>query len=490
MNNGFVYIVGAGPGNIDLITKKGYEVIKECNVLIYDRLVDPKLVDCVKNSCKKIYVGKSVGNHTIDQEEINNIIVQEALKNNIVVRLKGGDPFVFGRGGEEILKLKENNIPYKIIPGVTSAIAGLGYAGIPITHRGISRGFHVITGHTNESENTCPNNLDVLAKLNDTLVFLMAMGNLKNIVNGLMKNGKSENTPVAIISNATTYKQFEVRGTLKNILNIAENSQIKAPAILVIGEVAKFNLTDKNILSGVNIGLTGTRSLIERQKNQLEPLGANVIEICDFDIKEIKNNQFIEALKHIGTFSWIVFTSANSIYVTFKNFLNSNIDLRNLGKIKFACVGSGTGEVLKNYGFIADFIPETFSSVELGNGLTKIISSTEKVLIPRATKHTSELTDIFKENNINFSEYEIYDIVLKNRINELDALDFITFSSATSVRELLDTNAKINENCKIVCIGNLSKLELQNNGYTVHKAKASSVAGLVSTIIDLKERKL
>ncbi len=505
MNKGFVYLVGAGPGDADLITKAGYELIQKCEVLIYDRLISSKLIELTNDNCKKIYVGKTVGNHAIKQEEISKIIVEEALRDKLVVRLKGGDPFVFGRGGEEILELQKHKIPYKVIPGVTSAISGLAYAGVPITHRGKSRGFHVVTGHSNDDNSSIPDNLDILAKLNETLVFLMGFGNLEKIVEGLIQNGKNVNTPVAIISNATTEKQIEVRGNLGNIVEVVKKSSVKAPALIVVGEVADLDFRDSNnILSGVNVGVTGTTDLVAKQKALLEFYGANVYEVCTFNVVDIKNEEFDNALKSIKQYSWIVFTSANSVKMFFTRLYNLKIDLRQLGSIKFAVVGSGTEEVLNTFGFNADFKPTKFSSKHLGNELIKVLTkdenskensneesndnSNEKLLIPYAKNHTNELTNILANNKINFNEHIIYDIELKELSDfDLSKLDYLTFSSTKSVIEFFEKkNTKLSQDCKVVCIGDLTKIELEKYVKNATKTPVADVTGLINTIVELR----
>ncbi len=489
MNKGFVYLVGAGPGDENLITKLGYELIQKCEVLIYDRLISPKLLELVKTNCEMIYVGKNVGNHAIKQEEINEIIVKKALENKFVVRLKGGDPFVFGRGGEEILELQKYGIPYKVVPGVTSAISGLTYAGIPITHRGKSRGFHVITGHSNDDHSSIPDNLDVLAKLDETLVFLMGFANLEKIVEGLIENGKDSKTPVTIISNATTSKQEEVRGSLVNIVEIVSKSSLKAPALIVVGDVAELDFRDKNnVLSGINVGVTGTTDLVAKQKNALELLGANVYDVCSFDVVEVVNNDFEMSLQNLIEFDWVIFTSANSVKTFFKKVFELETDLRTFAKIKFAVVGSGTAEVLKTFGFNYDFMPSEYSSKNLGNELVDVLSKDEKVLIPYAKNHTNDLTDILLKNNIKFDKHIIYDIKIKN-FNDFDLskLDYITFSSTKSVEEFFrNDQANISEKCEVVCIGDLTKIELEKRNFNVTKSAKADVKGLINTIVDLR----
>ena len=227
-----VYLVGAGPGDSGLITQKGLECIKKADVIIYDHLANPTLLSYAKNDCKLIYAGKIAGNHHMVQEEINKTLVEHSRFGN-VVRLKGGDPFIFGRGGEEIIALIENNIDYEIVPGISSCYSAAEYCGIPVTHRGVATSFHVITGHEKVGNETV--NYSALAKLSGTLVFLMGLSSAENISNKLIENGKSENTPVAVISSGTTPRQKCVTGTLNNLSALAK--QMTSPAIILVGDV-------------------------------------------------------------------------------------------------------------------------------------------------------------------------------------------------------------------------------------------------------------
>lgn len=495
MSNSKVYLVGAGPGDVDLITKKGLDVLKKCDVVIYDRLVNVKLLENVKDECKKIYVGKVVGDHAINQDEINNIIVNEANENKIVVRLKGGDPFVFGRGGEEVIALKSKNISYEVISGVTSAISGLASAGIPVTHRGSSQSFHVITGFSATNcinDNSSLNNLDVLAKLNGTLVFLMGVSNLEIIASGLIENGKSEDTPVAIISNATTYFQTEVRGTLKTIVEIARNEEIKPPSLIVIGQVASLDLRDNTgVFSGIRIGITGTAELLKKQRELFEFLGAKVIDLCTYSVLDTDTNCVLDKkLNNINEYSWIVFTSANSVRLFFEKIKKLTVDLRAFGNIKFAVVGNGTNDVLKDYGFYADYMPTEFSSKELALGLVKIINKNDNILIPRAKNTTSEMTDIFSENQIKYDEVIIYDII-SIQSDYVDNLDYITFSSSKSVIEYFNAFEKMPDftKTKVVCIGKLTKIELNKLDIDAIITDTSDVNGLINKVSEI-ERKL
>lgn len=494
-----VYLVGAGPGDPGLITQKGISLLKKCDVVIYDRLVSARLLNYVKKGCKKIYVGKTVGSHTIKQEEINRIIVENALSSRVVVRLKGGDPFVFGRGGEEVLALKAHGIPYEVIPGVTSAIAAAAFAGIPITHRGVSQSFHVITGHTADEAELIPEDFKILAKLQGTLVILMGIGNLGKIKDELLANGKSIHTPVAVVASGTTIWQKEVRGTLEDICRKVEEAQIKAPAIIIIGDVAKLDLRafEEFALSGVRIGITGTKAVTDKLTEQLEELRAQVETVCTSEIVEYENNiEFENALKSLEQYQWIVFTSTNAVNLYFNKMKELRIDHRRLAHIKFAAVGSGTGQALVEHGILVDFIPQQYTVSNLAKELSNLIGDKERLLIPRAEQGSQELIEILHKNRKTFDDIKIYDIKEVSEypadLNDINKqFDYLTFASSSGVHSffmgLKKSPKEMLGRTKVVCIGESTEAALKE--YDYHEAfiaKESSIKGLVERICELQ----
>lgn len=494
---GKVYLVGAGPGDPDLITWEGLKLLQICDVLIYDRLASPRLLNFVKAGCEKIYVGKASGKHSMKQEEINRIIVEKALTSPIVVRLKGGDPFVFGRGGEEVLALQEYGIPYKIVPGITSAIASATYAGIPITHRGASQSFHVITGHTSDEQDTLPEDLKNLTKCNGTLVFLMGLGNIKKIRDELLTNGKPEDTPAAVIENATTIWQREVRGTLKDIVHKVEEAKIKSPAVIVIGEVAKLDLrADKDhCLSGVKIGITGTKVITDKLAGRLEELDAKVEVVLSSNIIEYQDNPLLDKSLHsLEQYSWIVFTSTNSVHIFFRKLKELKIDYRRLSKLKFAVVGSGTEQALQQQGFQSDFIPTEYTVTCLAKELSRLVSNREWILIPRAKQGSEELLHIFEEQFKSFVDIKLYDIQteiinMHDNSEEIGTYDYLTFASSSGVRgymsEMSSNLEKIKQHTRFVCIGKATQETLVEYGVQeILMAKEANVQGLVDIICE------
>ena len=312
-----IYLVGAGAGDVGLLTVKAREVLEIADVVIYDRLADEKILNYAPDA-KKIYVGKSSGEHTFKQSEINKILVNESVKNKIVVRLKGGDPFVFGRGGEEAIYLRENNIDFEIISGVTSAVAVPAYAGIPVTHRGIATSFAVVTGHEDPTKPESTINWKNLSTGVDTLIFLMGIANLPKITARLIENGRDKNTPAAIIRNGTKFSQEVLVTTLENAAADVAAKNIQPPAIFIVGEVVnlreKINWFDNKILFGKKILNTRARSQASKLTRQLENLGAEVIEFPTIKITAPSDNfnGLDAAIKNLRGYDWIIFTSANA----------------------------------------------------------------------------------------------------------------------------------------------------------------------------------
>jgi uroporphyrinogen III methyltransferase/synthase len=499
---GMVYLVGAGPGDMELITKKGERLLQSCDVIIYDRLASMELLDLVPESSELIYVGKTVGNHAIKQEEINQIIVRKALENKKVLRLKGGDPFVFGRGGEEVLALQEAGISYEVVPGVTSVTSVLASAGIPITHRGSSNSFHVITGHTKDSDNELTDNFETLAKLDGTLVFLMGIGNLKKIVDQLISYGKNKNTPAAVIANGTMINQKVVRGTLDTIYDIVVENHIEAPAIIVIGNVASLHMekTSTGSLQGKRIGITGTNKLTNKLKVHLEEHGANVINLSFLRVEESCNQEeILDAMHNISRYSWITFTSANGVDIFFNKIKKEAIDYRVFANIRFAVVGQGTKDALLKEGFQADYMPQKYTTTELAEGLLPKLQKDDRVLLARAKEGSKDLNEILLKSQGNIHDLAIYEIKTDESkkisiLNSLTYLDAITFASSSGVTSFIDGLETEQQNLlkqlKIFCIGDITANTLESRGYSEYViANEYTAEGLAEVISESFEKK-
>ena len=486
---GKVYLVGAGPGDVGLITMKGLEKLKQCDAVVYDRLATEELLDFVPANCAKFYVGKEPGKHYKKQEEINQILVECANKYQIVVRLKGGDAFVFGRGGEELEELEKYNIPYEVIPGITSAVAVPECAGIPVTHRGISRSFHVITGHTKASVGSPEYDYETIAKLEGTLIFLMGLSNLKEIAFNLIQAGMAKHTPAAVISEGTTTYQKVVRGTLADIEEKSKEKNISSPAIIVIGETAGYEY----LYEGENykrVGITATDLLWKKLETGFEGIGMKPIPVCHMQVVPTKQMEKLEReLAQINQYQWIVFTSQNAIRLFFETVKQLRIDIRSFGKIKFAVLGSGTADMLSEYGFHADFVPSKYQVSVFAKEFMQIVSPGEWVLIPRAAQGSPDLVQALQQSKIDFCDIPIYDVVgrLTKNIKALEKLDYLVFVSASGVtaffQELRKQKMMLPRGIKVACIGKITQRRLLlEYGKADIVATVNDVGGLLAAV--------
>ncbi len=458
LENKMVYLIGAGPGDPGLITVKGLEFIKQCDTIIYDRLGTYQLLEMVKPDCRRIYVGKQAGSHYKKQPEINEILVEEGRKGNMVVRLKGGDPFVFGRGGEEVTALLEAGIPFQVIPGITSAVAVPEVCGIPVTHRGTSRSFHVITGHKradiHRSDKGGLDDYDYIRNQEGTSVFLMGLNRLPQIMERLVQTGAEEHTPVAVISKGTMPGQRIVRGDIQTIADKVNEAKLESPAIIVVGENAALDFTAPNRgpLQNVHVGLVGTPKLREKMRGAIDALGGQSYSIVDMSVEQTEEkNRLRVALEHIEDYSWLAFTSQNTITLFFKWLREWNIDVRKLAHLKLAVVGAGTRDALKAEGYIADYVPDEYTTSALAMGLANVMNDGEKLLLPRAVQGSETMLDILDQGGVVYEEIPVYDVVGRRMesIQYLKDLDVITFVSASGVRGFLDVLDAEKKNCGV-----------------------------------------
>lgn len=484
---GKVYLVGAGCGDYDLITLRGMNLLKTCDTVVYDSLIDSRLLDFTADTTEKICVGKRAGHHSEKQERINEILVENALNGKTVVRLKGGDPFVFGRGGEEILALKKHNISYSIVPGISSTIAVPELAGIPVTHRKTSRSFHVITGHT--AEDLIPENIKKYASTDETLVILMGLNNLSKIAETLILNGKDKNTPAAVISHGASAKQKTIRSDLKNIADEVKKHKIKTPAVIIIGETAAFDFST-NInrpLTGVSVSVTGTEKLVDKLSEQLYALGADINKLDYLQICEYGNNKiFYDYLLNIQKYSMIVLTSMNGAEIFLKHLKKLKIDIRKLGNVKFAVIGNGTGEILEKAGIYPDIIPEIYTAKELGKRIAETVSETDKLLILRAEKGSSDLTDVLDKSGIIYDDIKIYDVKMNNKkeYDEKINSNFITFASSSGVNAFFENGFSLSDSTEIICIGEVTSQALIKKGIDkFYISDIQNVQGIIDTIL-------
>ncbi len=408
---GRVTLVGAGCGH-GLITLAGVRALENAGTLVFDDLIDKELLGIPGEGCRKIYAGKRSGKHSMSQNEINEILIREAREGRNVVRLKGGDSFVFGRGGEEIEVLKAHGIPFSVIPGISSAIAVPENAGIPVTHRGMAGAFTVVTG--NSADDKGPD-LKYLAGFDGTIVFLMGIKNIGKIAEGLIKEGKSPDTPSAVISRGFTPYEKRIDGKLSEIAALSENAA--TPGVLVVGETAGLNLKDelRLPLSGVRAVITGTESFVERLTEGLAEYGAECIRSVSMRIRPMYEN-IPESFEFYG---WAAFTSANGVRVFFEGLRKNRTDIRAVSGLKFACIGRATAAELLKHGIYADLIPERYTAGDLGRELAARLAAgkadkaagtvTDKgVLILRAEEGSAELLKELEARGIPYKDVHIY----------------------------------------------------------------------------------
>jgi len=480
----FVYIAGAGPGDASLTSVRVCELIKECDAVIYDRLIDDSLLLlCAKNT-EKIYAGKAALSHSMKQEDINNLIAKKAMEGKTVLRLKGGDPFVFGRGGEEAEFLKSRGIPYEIIPAVSSCIAVPEKCGIPVTYRGLSRSFTVVTGHSACGSFEEAENYEALSRLKGTLVFLMGLENIEKITSALMLHGKAKDTPAAVISCAMTENEHIIRGTLENITKLSKNDKkIISPAIIIVGKTAALDLRCENSrpLCGIKTGVSGTKEFTTALCKRLKAEGAFVRTYDYMDVKPLENGLKTE-LENMAKYSHIAFTSANGVRLFFDDMKKYGFDIRTLCGCRIAVIGDGTRRELEKYMLKADMEPESFTSEALGHLLAKNAAA-GRVLIPRAENGSRVLSEILTENKVDFKEIYLYKTVFNcESVLDTDGLDFFAFASASSVSEFFEHGGKLNK-AKAVAIGPVTAEKLRQYGVEALISQKASAEEMAATII-------
>mgnify|MGYP002624735718 CR=1 FL=1 len=478
-----VYLAGAGAGDFGLLTLRACEVLRAADVVIYDRLAD----DAILNICagaRKIYVGKAAGRHTLKQAEINQLLVEEARRNKIVVRLKGGDPFVFGRGGEEALHLREHGLPFEIIPGVTSAIAVPAYAGIPVTHRGIATSFAVVTGHEDPTKPESSIRWDKLATAVDTLIFLMGVANLPQIVDKLIEHGRAPDTPAALIRWGTKPAQEVFVTTLAEAPNVA----IEPPAIFVVGEVVNLREQLKwfelRPLFGKRILVTRARTQASKLSTALRDLGAEVVECPTIKIAPPSDNfrRLDAAITNLRGFDWLIFTSANGVDKFFERLKVHGLDARALNKV--AAIGSATAEKLSDFGIIADVVPKNFVAESLADSLKNIVDG-RKVLLARAEEARDVLPEALKQFGANVTIAPAYRTEAEAPAQiDFDALDLMTFTSSSTVRNFVATyGVEPLQRIPTAAIGTITAQTLKSFGVTATiVAEEFTIGGLVDAI--------
>jgi uroporphyrinogen III methyltransferase/synthase len=494
---GKVYLVGAGPGRADLITVRGAEVLKTANCVIYDKLANPALLKFARPDAEIIHVPKRIGSNSCTQEEINKLLVEKASSGQTVVRLKGGDPCIFGRIGQELTALTEAGIDFEIVPGVTAATAAAEYAGIILTDRDYSSQVVFITGQ--EAEGKQKSNIDwnLVAKFSGTIVFYMAMGNLELIAKQLIRNGMEEETPAAVIADATLPSQKIVRAPLKQITKKCKENKIEPPAIVVIGAAAdeKHNWFMSKPLFGRNIVVTRDANSNADFAAKIIAKGGNPIEFTTIKIKPLtETNKFLQTLAKIAEYDWIIFTSANSITIFFDVLQRLDKDARVFASARIAAIGSETTAKLNEFGIKADFVPNVFTSKELGKQLIGFANlQGKKVLLLRSQLASNELSELLNSAGAEVDNVSVYTAVaIKSKYSwliekiERGEIDWLTFASPSSVKgffEQIPGELVNSSNTKVASIGPVTSEQLKNLGIRVDvQAAEHTTDGLLAAI--------
>lgn len=495
MKQGKVWLVGAGPSDEGLFTLKGKHVLEQADVVVYDQLVGDGIIRMIPANAECIDVGKHAGNHKVVQERINEILLEKAQKGKRVVRLKGGDPFLFGRGGEELELLCEHNIPFEIVPGITSAISVPAYAGIPVTHRDFTSSLHIITGHKKKGCNE-PIDYKSLVALGDvTLVFLMSVGALSEISKGLIEAGMDSNMPAAILEKGTRYNQRKVVATIETLPEEARKNNIGTPGIIVVGKVCslseQFSWAEKRPLGGRRIIITRPRRKSAKLKGMLYDLGAEVVELPSIKTVAIKNNEVLyEAISNIKKYNWIAFTSEAAVEIFFDTLLEKKVDIRKLVDIKFAVVGPATKKAVEKRGLFTDYMPEEYYGESMAHGLAKHISKDDKIIVCVPREIDSQLCNNLKEYENQMNIVPLYDIEYeKNNSLKINDSDYVVFTSASSVRGFVNSVEGLDYNSvNAICIGKMTAKEASNYGMKISISNEATIESLVECVIECSKR--
>ena len=503
---GKVWLAGAGPGDASLLTLKAARLIEKADVIVYDALISAETLSRIPENKEVIYVGKHAGDHPVPQEEINRILVREAEKGKQVLRLKGGDPFVFGRGGEELELLIRAGIPFEIVPGVTSAAAVPAYAGIPVTHRDYASSFHVITGHARKGGRV---DLDfpALVRLKGTLVFLMGLSAMEFLLNGLTEAGMDPDTPAAVLENGTCAGQRRVTATVGTLKEASDRAGIKTPAIIVVGKVcalsSQMHWAEDRVLGGRQFLVTRPRQSSSSLAERLRDLGAQVIEMPAIRTEPIcPNRRLREALETFGTHAdqeWLVFTSPAGADLFFDQLMELGMDLRSLlvrgAEVRIAAIGSGTAAALRKRGLIPDLVPRVYSAAALGEALAETAAEGSRITVARAEKGSEKLLPPLLKAGLDVDDIPLYRTLyethplLKDRVRELleqGRIDAVTFTSASTVRGFTGVlECADYTGIRAVCIGEQTAAEAAKYGMQIQVSDQASMDAMVGKIVEL-----
>lgn len=500
---GKVWLVGAGPGDANLLTIKAKQLILTADVIIYDQLVGEAILSMIPASAETVDVGKRAGKHMMPQQEINALLCSYAKQGKRVVRLKGGDPFLFGRGGEEAESLAEQGIFFEAVPGVTSAISVPAYNGIPVTHRDYTSSVHIITGHKRLGEDeSLPYQAFVDTK--GTLVFLMGLQSLPHIVKGLLDAGMPETMPAAVLQQGTTALQRRVIATVATIETEAKRQNIQTPAIIVVGKVCalseKFAWYEQLPLFGQKMYVTRPQNRTSFLTERLRELGAEVVELPS--IKTVKreiNEEIRETYKRLPDYQYILFTSPYGVQTFLEQLKELRIDIRQIGAAKLGAIGSATKKALEQAGLLVDYMPKTYTGAELGRLIASVCQTGDSILLPRAAIGAPELIEqLTKDKRVNVTDLPIYDTVnaeravcfmqrqSENAVYGMEQNASVFFTSASTVKGFVSLFPDLDyTTVTALCIGEQTKKAAKQYGMQTFVAQEATMESLIELAIKI-----
>lgn len=489
---GKVWLVGAGPGDAGLFTRKGYQVLQDADVVFYDSLVGSSVLAMVPERARKINVGKRAADHTMPQDQIDQALLDEALAGNRVVRLKGGDPFLFGRGGEELELLAENGVAYEVVPGITSAIAVPAYNGIPVTHRDFTSSLHIITGHKREGAEY-DIDFEALVRTKGTLVFLMGVRALPDIVAGLLEAGADPATPAAVLQEGTTAGQRRAVATLETLEQAVADAGICPPAIIVVGGVCalsdQFAWYEKLPLAGCKVLLTRPKELVSTMSERLREQGAEVIEMPTIATVPIEGSAALEAaLDSLDSYDWIAFTSPSGVRIFFEALDAAGRDVRTIGTARIAALGQGTATELAKHHIVADLVPKGATGEALGKALAEVAEPGSHILLPRAKIGNPEILDALAGFEIDdVPTYDTValtdDIVGLARQFEEGRIFCAAFTSSSGVKAFAEAHPELDMSLvQAACIGEKTRATAEALGMRTWMSEKASKDSLLALI--------
>lgn len=478
-----VYLIGAGPGDPGLLTVKAREILEQADVVVYDYLANKVFLKYCRKDAQIIYVGKKGGDHTLPQDKINDLLVEKALEGKMVARLKGGDPYIFGRGAEEAQELLEAGAEFEVIPGVTSAVAAPAYAGIPLTHRKYASSVSFITGHEDPNKPESAHNWNALASGTSTLVFFMGVKNLPHISRMLMENGMRPDMPAALVRWGTTCRHRSMVSTIKDIPEKAVEQNFTPPSLLIVGDVVclrdELNWFEKLPLLGKGVVVTRAREQASGLLHDLTHIGACCFEFPTIEIRPLDNyDPLKQAIKNLEDYDWLIFTSVNGVRFFWKELRNLGLDARALGRNKIAAIGPATAAELEERGIYSDFVPEKYVAESVVDGLLRLGVKDKKVLIPRAKIAREVLPRELEKAGANVHIVPVYETGLtqedgKEVLSALEnaEINYITFTSSSTVENFFSLISPeilklyLSKGVKLVCIGPVTAETLKGFGF-------------------------